>query len=78
MITQVILRGLINRRKKMILCALELINLEHERFKQLRKLILDQLGEGGLEGDLVPLLVDAGSQGNGSGRNRHGMKGGSP
>jgi len=73
-----VLRGLINRRKKMILSALELLNLERERFRLVRKLVLDQLGEGGLEGDLVPLLVDTGSQGNGLGRNRRGMKGGSP
>jgi len=78
MTARTIVRGLINRRLKMILSALELLNLEDARFRTLRKLILDQLGEGGLEGDLVPLLVDTGSQGSGSGRNIRGMKGGSP
>jgi len=78
MTARCILRGHINRRLKMILSALELLNLEDGRFRTLRKLILDQLGEGGLEGDLVPLLVDTGSQGIGSGRNIRGMKGGSP
>ncbi len=70
------LRHLINRRKKMILSALELLGLAPERFAPVRKLILDQLGEGGLEGDLVPLVVDTGSQGIGSGRNKRSMKGG--
>jgi hypothetical protein len=76
MIARDSLRGLINRRKKMILSALELLGIEPERFRHVRKLVLDQLGEGGLEGDLVPLVVDAGSEGNGLGRNRRDMKGG--
>jgi len=70
------LRQLINRRKKMILTALEMLGLAPERFAPVRKLVLDQLGEGGLEGDLVPLVMDTESQGNGSGRNKRSMKGG--
>jgi len=76
MIARDALRGLINRRRKVILSALEVLGIDPERYRPLRKLILDQLGEGGLEGDLVPMLVDTGSQGNGSGRNKRSMKGG--
>jgi hypothetical protein len=76
MIAREALRNLINRRKKNILSALEMLGIEAERFSLVRKMILDQLGEGGLEGDLVPLMVDTGSEGNGLGRNKRDMKGG--
>jgi hypothetical protein len=55
---------------------LELLGIEPERFRPMRKLVLDQLGEGGLEGDLASLLEEAESEGNGLGRNRRDMKGG--
>jgi len=70
------LRGLISRRVRMILSFLELLGLNAEQFGKLRKLILDQLGESGLEGDLAPLLIEGRSEGNGQGRDRQGMKGG--
>jgi len=70
------LRGLVARRVRMILSILELLGLSAEQFGKLRKLILDQLGESGLEGDLAPLLIEGRSEGNGLGRNRRGMKGG--
>lgn len=70
------LRAIINRRKKAILSALELLGIDPGRFRTMRKRVLDELGEGGLEGDLVPLLADTGSEGNGLGRNKRDMKGG--
>ena len=71
-----VVRALINRRKKVILSALELLGIDPALFRTMRKVVLDQLGEGGLEGDLVPLVADTGSEGNGLGRNKRDMKGG--
>jgi hypothetical protein len=49
------IKGLIAARIRAILGALELI-LPDVQFRRIRKLILDQLGESGLERDLARLL----------------------
>ncbi len=64
------LRFAINRRRRQILRALELLGVSPDRFRAFRKLVLDELGESGLEGDLAPLLIEARSVGSGTGRDR--------
>ncbi len=71
------IRSLLNRRKGRLIQVGELAFPDGPKVQAFRKLVLDELGSDGLEKDLLNLLRE-GSERDGSGRNRRGMKGGSP
>lgn len=72
-----VIRKLLNRRKCRLIQFGEMALPEGQQFRAYRKLILDELGADGLERDLLDHFGEA-SERDGSGRNRRGMKGGSP
>jgi len=70
------IRELLNRRKGRLIQFGELALPDGHKAQAFRKLVLDELGDG-LERELVAIWANDG-EGTGSGRNRRGMKGGSP
>jgi len=71
------IREALNRRKGRLIQFGELALPDGHKVQVFRKLVLDELGTDGLERDLLNLFGE-GSDKDGSGRNRRGMKGGSP
>jgi hypothetical protein len=71
------IRELLNRRKGRLIKFGELALPEGQQFQAYRKLVLDELGTEGLERDLLNFL-EGEPDAEGTGRNRRGMKGGSP
>lgn len=68
--------GKLNVRKNRLLLVLQASIAQPHQFEAVRKILLDELGRGGFEQELIEALQQAANERQGTGGNIHAMKGG--